>query len=216
MYYKHNIRPLLLIPPLLFIGFLLYAIVFLPDLNRKLTEDYYSQPLVSVSSPSGRGSGVAVGPHTVLTALHVVGDANSVGLVDYKGDKHTGTVLSIGRHPDIDVAVIQTESRLPNYVEFSCEVPKQGSRVVISGNPMSVSKMVTRGFVGQNHTARNKPVPLDVSVGPGNSGGPVFHDGKVVGILVSAIVSGRIGFFGVSFMVSGETICNSFDVVKRR
>jgi len=86
-----------------------------------------------------------------------------------------------------DVAVIKIEGKHP-YLELAdSDNLKPGSKVIAIGNPLGLSFTVTEGIVsavkrvGPNSKAEY--IQTDVSLNPGNSGGPLIDvNGKVVGI----------------------------------
>jgi len=158
-----------------------------------------------------RGSGVAITPHHVLTAQHVVKNDKSVRIKDSSGNTQDGTVMVRGWNDAADLAVVYVEEPLPDTAPLSCAPPKHDERVVVAGHPMSARNTYTRGrVVSLEIQGHEWYTGVDAVAGPGNSGGPVYDMyGNVVGILVAGLVSQRFGSIGLNLMISGEDLCKA-------
>jgi S1-C subfamily serine protease len=148
---------------------------------------------VLVVTEHGHGSGVIIGPGTVLTAWHVAKNATSITLQD-------GTslpVVCIQPAEMEDAALLFVDGNTPPPVPVSLEPLRVDDEIVTVGTPfnLQLQGVIVRGRI----VATNRPItyPLDpkpcmndladLNVGPGISGGPVFRDDKVVGIVVGIV-----------------------------
>jgi S1-C subfamily serine protease len=160
---------------------------------------------------SDLGTGVIVNAQgAVLTALHVVQDADRIQLRFADGTRTTASVLR--RQPEHDIAVLAPD-RLPEVV-----VPavlgggaEVGDAVFPVGNPLGLEDSLTAGVV----SALDRSIPteagrtlkgliqFDAAVNPGNSGGPLLdRDGDVVGIVTALANPSRQPYFvGIGFAV---------------
>ena len=160
---------------------------------------------------SDLGTGVVVSAQgAVLTALHVVDQADRIQLRFSDGTQAPATVLR--RQPENDIAVLGP-GRLPQVV-----VPavlggsaRIGDAVFPVGNPLGLEDSLTAGVV----SAVNRSIPtqqgrtlkgliqFDAAVNPGNSGGPLLdRDGRVVGIVTALANPARQPYFvGIGFAV---------------
>lgn len=138
----------------------------------------------------GHGSGVYIGDGLIVTAAHVLEDANSITVVTpdgswaasdwyYTGFSDCG-VIRISPHPPLPAADLATVK------------PLVGSTVYICGTPAcrGLLQSLTRGII--SHTNRRVPlwVPdcvmyqVDAAAYPGSSGAPVFNEyGEVIGLV---------------------------------
>jgi serine protease Do len=138
----------------------------------------------------GVGSGVVIAPGLVLTNAHNLRhDEVSVTFAD--GERASGRVA--GSDADVDVAVIEVETRSIEPVEWSegLEPPAIGRAVLAMANPGGRGLRVTPGFVSS--TARgfrgprgrriNGAIEHTAPLPRGSSGGPLVDvNGRLLGI----------------------------------
>jgi S1-C subfamily serine protease len=164
--------------------------------------------VVVVRAGRSLGTGViAAEDGTVLTAHHVVEDAEDVSLTFADGTKTEAAVVS--SNPRLDIATVRP-AELPEIVvpaTLGGAVP-EGAPVVAIGNPLGLTYSVSTGVVsGLNRTSGDGDlrglIQFDASVNPGSSGGPLLDArGLVIGIVVSiADPGGDEAFAGIAFAV---------------
>ena len=182
----------------------------IPAIQKVISSVVY----VEVKSDEGyyggwSGSGVIIAPNIILTAGHVVEDADSIE-VKLADDK---TYKAIGwyKDPDNDCGIIVLRSDFSNVLEFADSDDLQvGQRVFTVGSPFGehLFNTVTSGII--SGFGRDIPyfgecdmITTDAASNPGNSGGPVFTiQGKIAGIIVGGYVGGE----GISVFVPSN-IC---------
>jgi len=156
--------------------------------------------VVTVSQGAGSGSGFFVGENGyVMTNSHVVGGNRFVRVKLATGRELVGEVVKqdTGR----DVALIKTEGNKFMVLPVSPGEANVGGEVTAIGSPLgeALSGTVTRGIVSAYRVIDGKRyIQSDVSILPGNSGGPLLdNSGRVIGIAVMqrSGASGRINFF---------------------
>lgn len=157
----------------------------------------YECPWQSVAPRGSTGSGVIVAPRRILTGAHVV--ANSTFVQVQKQDDPTKVpahVLAISH--DCDLALLELDSGAftkgikPAQIG---ELPRLREAVQVVGYPIGGEEVsITEGVVSRievqryEHSQRHLlAVTVDAAINEGNSGGPVFARGKVVGIAFQAI-----------------------------
>lgn len=142
--------------------------------------------VVTVRTDKSIGSGFIIHPEGyIVTNYHVIANANRLAIINSEKEMMPAEV--IGFNWVSDVAVIKIEGKHP-YLELAdSDNLKPGSKVIAIGNPLGLSFTVTEGIVsavkrvGLNSKAEY--IQTDVSLNPGNSGGPLIDvNGKVVGI----------------------------------
>ena len=152
------------------------------------------------------GSGVIVGPHTVLTAKHVIRDAGDLVITTINGDEYEATSYIVD--PNNDCGLLFFEEELGPVVKFADKL-SLGEKVFIVGSPFGYNffNTVTAGIVsgfGRSvfYFAEDLMITVDAASSPGNSGGPVFNmQGRVIGILVG----GKYGNDDFSILISVGT-----------
>jgi len=160
-----------------------------------------------ITATPGTGSGILLEPTLVLTAAHVVKQADLISVhfkdgVDIMGkvvatveQSDTGLIRLAEPHPTAKPVTLGDSDRV-----------KTGSSVFIIGAPYGIEQTLSVGIVsgrmsrGIMEDGTNLEfLQTDTAINPGNSGGPMFNaEGEVVGI-VSFIMSTGGGFDGVGF-----------------
>jgi len=157
----------------------------------------YECPWQSEAPRGSTGSGVIVGPDEILTGAHVV--ANSTFLQVQKQSDVTKVVAHvIATSHDADLALLKVSDRkftrgiAPARIG---ELPALREAVQVVGFPIGGEEVsITEGVVSRievqryEHSQRHLlAVTVDAAINEGNSGGPVFARGKVVGIAFQAM-----------------------------
>lgn len=136
----------------------------------------------------------------ILTANHVLESPAKVGdtVESNKGSVHIDSVkfdiltndgrtcslepLVLGSSDTKDAATGDADCDAGRVAVIADEAPEVGSKVYVSGHPLGFPKVViTEGFVGDYWEGF---LLVAAPAAPGNSGGPVFYNGKVIGLLV--------------------------------
>jgi S1-C subfamily serine protease len=160
------------------------------------------------------GSGVLISSDgKILTAAHVVQTADYV-LVEFADGKSVRAHV-LASNPLADVALLQTDSVLPNIVPAKLgdsDKIEVGDDIYIIGAPYGLSYSLTVGHISAKRVsnaansgfAKLELLQTDAAINQGNSGGPMFNmAGEVVGI-VSQILSQSGGFEGLGFAVTSN------------
>lgn len=148
-----------------------------------------------------RGAGAGViwrSDGYIVTNHHVIARGKSrVTLPD--GSEHSARL--VGKRPEIDLALLQIDAgELPSALVADSRHLKVGQVVFAIGHPWGQRGAVTGGIISSLGMAetrrRGEPVPIirsDVTLAPGNSGGPLVNAvGAVIGIN-TMIVGGDLG-----------------------
>lgn len=182
----------------------------------------YECPWQSVAPRGSTGSGVIVGPHRILTGAHVVANATFVQVQKQSDPKKvTARVLAISH--DCDLALLEIVDKAFGRGIKPCvigELPKLRQEVQVVGYPIGGEEVsITEGVVSRievqryEHSQRHLlAVTVDAAINEGNSGGPVFARGKVVGIAFQALPEAE----NVGEMVPAPIIRQFLDGVKNK
>jgi S1-C subfamily serine protease len=158
--------------------------------------------VVSVQTPSSRGSGFFVTPDTIITNIHVVGTDSTVTIRRPNGSTTSARVQATS--PAFDIAVLKVSNIISNQPVLQLGTAASvriGEEVIAIGTPLGfLQNTVSRGIVsGLRDVGGATLVQTDAAINPGNSGGPLLNrTGAVIGI----IKSGYVGSDGLAFAVA--------------
>ena len=170
-----------------------------------LTKDVKSsmEATTVVKTKKGFGSGCVVGAEGyILTSYHVIAGQDTATEVIFKsGDTLKATIVRVNEFADLALLKVNKQCKTTFFIDKSQEADL-AQEVLAIGTPVSMElgQTVSRGVVSgiRNNEGGFKIIQTDVSVSPGNSGGPlVTRDGKFLGIVSSKIVKG--GSEGLGF-----------------
>jgi len=121
----------------------------------------------------------------IVTNAHVIENANRINALT--SDRSSYDVQLVGIDELRDIALLKASGNF-EFLEFADSSQLQlGKKVVAIGNPLGLSFTVTEGIIsGLDRKGTNglsEYIQTDVSLNPGNSGGPLIDSsGKAVGI----------------------------------
>lgn len=165
------------------------------------------QSTQEVNQDIGSGFVVSQQDGLVVTNRHVVSDVEAeYTVIDNEGNSHA--VTNIYRDPVNDLAILQTDSRLPALSLADSEQLKVGENVIAIGTALGeFRETVTTGIIsglGRGITASDgfasteridNLIQTDAAINPGNSGGPLLNSrGEVIGVNVAMAAAQNIGF----------------------
>lgn len=144
----------------------------------------------------------------VLTANHVITDAEEITVYLDDGTSYTGTVQA--RDLVHDLAIVRIEDTELPYLELGdLSYVGLGQQAVVLGYPLGEEEItITSGIVSaiKFDTGRNIMwIQTDSAINPGNSGGPLLNlQGQVIGVVTTKVVG--FGVEGVGFAISANTV----------
>jgi S1-C subfamily serine protease len=156
-------------------------------------EPDYDSPWQTKSPSSSTGSGVVIAGNAILTGAHVVADATFLQVQKPSmPDKAIARVRSVCHDSDLALLeVLEPSGFLEDVTPAEIgEMPRLRDQVAVVGYPVGGEEIsITEGVVSRievqrySHSQRHLlAVTVDAAINAGNSGGPVFGAGKVVGI----------------------------------
>ena len=159
----------------------------------------YDSPWQARSPSNGTGSGVVVGDNEILTGAHVIANATFIQ-VQKVADPNKGIAKVKAVCHDADLALLEVidQGFLQGIdpVEIG-SLPDRRDKVSVVGFPVGGEEVsITEGVVSRievqrySHSQRHLlAVTVDAAINEGNSGGPVFKEGKIVGIAFQTLTN---------------------------
>lgn len=142
--------------------------------------------VVSISTDVSSATGFVVADNGyVVTNYHVISDSKIIQVNTY--DNHNYPAEIIGYDSARDVALLKINIDLLHFDLADSNAVQVGEKVIAIGNPLGLAFTVTEGIVSAVHrtgpNGLNAYIQTDVTLNPGNSGGPLINkQGQVVGM----------------------------------
>lgn len=182
----------------------------------------FDGPWQARTPSNSTGSAVVIGKRELLTGAHVVANATFLQIQKLSSpDKAIARVKAVSH--DCDLALLEVVEP----VEFLDDIepadvgdmPRLRDEVAVVGYPVGGEEIsITEGVVSRievqrySHSQRHLlAVTVDAAINAGNSGGPVFGEGKVVGIAFQKLT----GVDNIGEMVPPPIIRAFLDGVKK-
>jgi serine protease Do len=169
----------------------------------------YGEAVVSIETPSGKGSGFLINNDGyAITNNHVIQGETRIAAVLYQNvvsglaRRRIENVEIVSLNPFVDLALLklppQKELKLSHVVLGSLEDLNAGDGVFAIGNPLGLERSVSQGIVSTRNRNFEGQIYLqtDAAINPGNSGGPLFNlRGEVIGVTnMKATQGDNLGF----------------------
>lgn len=181
-------------------------------------EDRALASTVYVGVGKGHGTGFVLSDGRIITARHVVEGAEKVTIKFDNSAEIDAKVLWKGEGGN-DVALLEADTRGHPALPLACEKSARGDQVMVMGHPKFMTNIATygrvAGFINEPDLLKQEAdaVALDITIAPGNSGGPVIDQrGYVVGIANAMVIAmaspfgGAVGS-GHGVMLPSSVIC---------
>lgn len=156
--------------------------------------------IFKVQSSAGNGTGFIVSNQGhIMTCAHVL-VSDRFQVITEHGDRRTVEVL--GKDEACDLAILYAESLPePPLIFADPATITEGQTVYALGHPLGLDFTLSRGIISNRQRARSgiSLLQTDVSLNPGNSGGPLVNEkGEVIGVASQTLEGGRGLGFGIA------------------
>src|SRR5690349_24221917 len=153
----------------------------------------FDAPWQARTPSNSTGSGVVIAPGEILTGAHVIANATFIQVQKPSmPDKAIARVKAVSHDCDLALLeVVEPRHFLDDVPPAALgDMPRLRDEVAVVGYPVGGEEIsITEGVVSRievqrySHSQRHLlAVTVDAAINAGNSGGPVFGEGKVVGI----------------------------------
>lgn len=173
--------------------------------TEKLDFEYLLNSIVRLTTEDKEGVGFIISKEGhILTNAHILdGSLFCYGYLQNDTRPIKFNLIDFDDPEQLDVCILKPEgTKIYTPLKFSSKNPMVGQTVFTIGNPRNLGMSLSKGFVSQ---IKSNQLQLDMTLNPGNSGGPVFdEEGFVVG-MISYILK---DVHGLGFAVSLQGITN--------
>ena len=167
-------------------------------------QKFKDEPDVKViTGAMSHGSGFYIGKNIIITAAHVTaGKKDPITVRTLTGRIYKAEVL--WENTKYDIAAIRIEKPSIKIAMLDCKDPVLGDWVKAKGHPYEMEYIETNGRIAgptRSFGPWGEVWVGDFVLGPGMSGGGIYHNGYVVGVSVG--IRNAQGAFGQSLGPSG-------------
>jgi S1-C subfamily serine protease len=160
-----------------------------------------SASMVTVTTPTGQGSGVIVDATGVfVTNLHVVRGDTTASVKLANGDVYDDVaVVDVDERKDLVLLKIKAFGLIPAVLGNS-DQEQAGDRVVLIGSPRGLEQSVSDGLISgvRDSGEGYRLFQTSAAASPGSSGGGMFNEfGELIGIVSSKLMNGENLNFGI-------------------
>jgi serine protease Do len=169
----------------------------------------FGEAVISIETPSGKGSGFILNDEGfAVTNHHVIDGETRISAFLYENTlgglkrRRIDDVAIVALNPFVDLALLklppQKDLKLGHIYLGSLDDINAGDGVFAVGNPLGLERSVSQGIVSTKNRNFEGLVYLqtDTAINPGNSGGPLFNlRGEVIGVINMKLTFGEnLGF----------------------
>lgn len=176
----------------------------------------FQAPWTRVAPEEFTGTGFVIEGDLILTNAHVVEYASQIFVQPpQSADRLRAELVAIARGIDLAVIRLRRDSDRESFharhppLALSEDLPRIGGTVQAFGYPLGGEQLsITEGIVSRIEYAeyyfetRGLRVQVDAALNPGNSGGPVVMDGRVIGVTFSGINQAQ----NIGYLIPAEEV----------
>ncbi|MEH0155225.1 trypsin-like peptidase domain-containing protein [Limibacter armeniacum] len=181
--------------------------------NIPISEEFEDlvNSVVTVNTEAGHGSGFAISEDGyIITNYHVIEDVDSLEVILSNDQKLEAKLINYNAQRDLALLKID---HVIKPLPISTDDVKLGTSVIAIGTPADITlgQTLSKGMISGKRTIEEKTfLQSDVSISPGNSGGPLIYNGKVIGVIDAKVVGQ--GVEGITFIIPADEILNALNI----
>ncbi len=156
----------------------------------------FGEAVISIETPSGKGSGFLINKDGyAITNDHVIEGESRISAILYVNvpggfsRRRIEDVELVALNPFVDLALLKlplpADLKPSHVILGNADEVNAGDVVFAVGNPLGLERSVTQGIVSNRSRSLAGQLFLqtDTAINPGNSGGPLFNQrGEVIGV----------------------------------
>ena len=156
---------------------------------------------VKINCDNAQGAGFRLNSEVIVTAKHVVEDCTRVFVSNNDGVSAQSTKLRFSR--EYDIAYVYITKNVGKEVMIAEKAPQVGENLYTIGSPIDGLVLSKGKLVTSYKDLRGDWLEISIAADQGNSGGPVFSDAGLVGMVISKnITDKRINAYSAEFLLS--------------
>ena len=154
----------------------------------------YNNPWNMMGPVASSGSGCVIKGHRILTNAHVISDQTFIQVrLHGKSKKYEATVVAVSHEADLALLTVADKEFFEGAAALKFgSLPEIQQEAVVYGFPEGGDTLsITKGVISRTEhiyyahsLIELLATQLDAAVNPGNSGGPVMIDGRIVGVVM--------------------------------
>jgi hypothetical protein len=146
-------------------------------------EDSWISYAVKINCSNSQGAGFRLNVDVVVTAKHVIEECNFVSVSDNDGLTTQSSKLKYSQK--YDIAYIYTDENVGKIVKVSDKSPEVGDSLFTVGSPIDGLVLSKGKLVSNYEDLTGEWLEISIAADHGNSGGPVFSELGLVGMVIS-------------------------------
>ena len=156
---------------------------------------------VKINCDNAQGAGFRLNSEVIVTAKHVVEECTRVFVSNNDGVSAQSTKLRFSR--EYDIAYVYITKNVGKEVMIAEKAPQVGENLYTIGSPIDGLVLSKGKLVTSYKDFRGDWLEISIAADQGNSGGPVFSDAGLVGMVISKnITDKRINAYSAEFLLS--------------
>lgn len=145
---------------------------------------------VMINCGNSSGTGFYIDSNHIMTAKHVVTECKTATIISNSNKKTTATNFYLD--PKLDIAVLTSEKTIVKKVSTDSVETELGQTVFIVGSPIDGLVLSKGKVVESNRLSSPNRIYLKIPADQGNSGGPVFSDSGLIGMVTAKSKDGQV------------------------
>lgn len=145
---------------------------------------------VMIECGDSSGTGFYIDSNHIMTAKHVVTECKTATIISNSNKKTTATNFFLD--PKLDIAILTSEKTIVKKVSTDSVETELGQTVFIVGSPIDGLVLSKGKVVESSGLSSPNRIYLKIPADHGNSGGPVFSNSGLIGMVTAKFDDGQV------------------------